>query len=524
MHSCAICDAPFLPDSTIYPDPNDPTGTRFLCRICFTENGGSRGICAACGRPVLALKSEGTFVTAADKVWHNKCFTCDGCSKRIGDAPMVDLLGKPSCVDCFDNCLKRDRNTPKKNDISHTDKSSNLGGLKSGKSREGSPAIEELEQRLGITKSRESSPALDELSHTLRIVGRNMGQRGRDSTRSPLSTSLIGNADLLPDGSPNSSRIRVCGRSSSQEGSDSPTRITPIRYTPSTSSPRPAGDSTESMKRRFLKSGSSSPAPSHTKSQPTPSSSPRPLLDQQPLNTASKTPPLSKIPVAMFTSRQSPSLRRPMAVAGGEKKSVRVRRQGDSAVPDLVSDHSDTTTQSSGPNSPPRDEGEIDVFDDHDTIRGRSHSRNTGIVKPLWGGYRKGDYLNDDLTTPASGLHTESTAPSITPKLASSLTADKGTPGVTILTNPPSATCARCNGLLFNLHSNAIGGRFVTVPEEPRFGVREPKMYHTDCFRCSVCDGTFKERESGKAVFVRGEGGACHVEVRCSHISKVASV
>ncbi|KAF8642259.1 hypothetical protein AX16_009534 [Volvariella volvacea WC 439] len=80
---------------------------------------------------------------------------------------MVDLLGRPSCADCFDTCLNRDsdrrlsRSPPK--DAAPTPKN-NLGGLtissKEGKSRESSPAIEELEQRLGISRSREPSPSI----------------------------------------------------------------------------------------------------------------------------------------------------------------------------------------------------------------------------------------------------------------------------------------------------------------------------------------------------------------------------
>ena len=156
-HSCAICASPFLPDATIYPDPNAPHSTRFLCRPCFTSNGGSQGMCSECSRPVLTLKSEGGFVSASGKVWHKRCFRCDGCFKNIGDTPMVDLLGKPSCVECFDSCLKRDGSTPqKRRDSECGGENGNLGGVQGGKSREGSPALEELEQRLGISKRRES--------------------------------------------------------------------------------------------------------------------------------------------------------------------------------------------------------------------------------------------------------------------------------------------------------------------------------------------------------------------------------
>jgi hypothetical protein len=176
MHSCAICEVVFPPDATIYPNPSSQSDMpSFLCRPCFTTNGGSKGTCPACSRPVLALKAEGAFIHSGGSYWHKRCYNCAGCFKNIGDAPMVDLLGRPSCVDCFDNCLKRDHPaTPKKSRASSNNNSpsfSNPGGLNTSygpgrKSRESSPALEELEQRLGLGKSRESSPAVIDTSRS----------------------------------------------------------------------------------------------------------------------------------------------------------------------------------------------------------------------------------------------------------------------------------------------------------------------------------------------------------------------
>ena len=170
LHSCAICALVFSPDATIYPNisSNPSEKQSFLCKPCFTENGGSKGTCPACSRPVLALKSEGAYIQSGGSYWHKQCYNCAGCFKNIGDTPMVDLLGRPSCVDCFDNCLKRDHpTTPKKNRTPSNNNSpsfSNPGGLNAsygpGKpSRESSPALEELEQRLGLSRSREGSPS-----------------------------------------------------------------------------------------------------------------------------------------------------------------------------------------------------------------------------------------------------------------------------------------------------------------------------------------------------------------------------
>ena len=168
LHSCAICLNVFPPDATIYPNPADDVsdGKSFLCRQCFTANGGSKGNCPSCSRPVLALKAEGGFVHSGGKYWHKGCFTCVGCFKNIGNTPMVDLFGRPTCADCFDNCLKRDHPaTPKKNRTSNNNSpisssATRLSSSRNRKSRENSPMIDELEQRLGIVRSRESSPAV----------------------------------------------------------------------------------------------------------------------------------------------------------------------------------------------------------------------------------------------------------------------------------------------------------------------------------------------------------------------------
>jgi hypothetical protein len=62
----------------------------------------------------LCVTKKSVYVHTAGKFWHKRCFNCEGCSKNIGDIPMVDLLGGPSCVKCFDECLKRDSDTPNK--------------------------------------------------------------------------------------------------------------------------------------------------------------------------------------------------------------------------------------------------------------------------------------------------------------------------------------------------------------------------------------------------------------------------
>ena len=204
LHSCTICQTVFPPDSTLYPNPSDPSDVKsFLCRQCFTVSGGSKGNCPSCSRPVLALKAEGGFVQSGGKYWHKQCFNCMSCFKNVGSTPMVDLFGRPSCADCFDNCLKRDHPvTPKKNRAS-ANNSPNLGARLSssygGQSREGSPMLEELEQRLGIVRSRESTPAVSDSVHPVhRSPKRSVSARGEFPSLHPPGDSPDAKSPDLP--------------------------------------------------------------------------------------------------------------------------------------------------------------------------------------------------------------------------------------------------------------------------------------------------------------------------------------
>ena len=211
VFTCIACSSPFPPDATIYPDPSDPsTTTRFLCKPCFTTNGGAKGNCAACTRPVLILSSDGGFIENAGRVWHRRCFRCDGCFKDVSDKPMVDLHGRPSCEECFDTCLKRPRTesvcsrrsfaTP-----DNEEKRSNPGGMKRGSSRESSPAIEELRQRLGL-KSADQSP----------LANRTTGNKNiTSSTSIPDLKQRLADLSTKPTSSP-SSKSSVNGDSPSR--------------------------------------------------------------------------------------------------------------------------------------------------------------------------------------------------------------------------------------------------------------------------------------------------------------------
>ena len=307
--TCIVCSSPFPPDATIYPDPNEPaTTTRFLCKPCFIKNGGAKGDCASCGRPILILTSEGGFIENAGRLWHKRCFRCDGCFKDTSDRPMVDLLGRPSCEDCFDTCLKRPRSDSigsKRASISTPDKEdirSNPGGMKRGTSRDGSPAIEELQQRLGI-KSRESSPLIER--KTVKITDRETSPIVPDLAQRMSDLSL--KASQVPDSrdscvedspsktsnaSPRGRYARF--RLSSMSASSKPITI----HSPS---PRAENNTVDDMERRLLRR-SLTGSPSTTSHSPT-----RPSRDS--LGGVSFTPDLtdSSSSVSTFSPPSTPS-------------------------------------------------------------------------------------------------------------------------------------------------------------------------------------------------------------------------
>ncbi|KAJ7070900.1 hypothetical protein C8F01DRAFT_1108273 [Mycena amicta] len=472
VQACANCETPFATTtSTIYPDPYGATTTgppRFFCRSCFVLNGGSRGPCAECSRPVLILKSEGGFIHAGDKYWHKKCFNCEGCDKSIGESPMVDLLGRPTCPECFDTCLEREPTTPKKNPSAAN--SPRVDKIAKRQSREASPALEELEQRLGIVKTREPSPALEELSYRLSMIGKD------SPTRSPLAASASRYSVSSRESSPLVVRSRT--KSDPSIGLDSsPSRRyerfrslepeerggSPKRYStsgtasPSRESPnaRPTEEAIEEMKRRFMKGSSTSPAAS-----------------------TSSTPPLSK--PRLRSSRSSGRLSSP-------------------STPDLTSDSSDATS-SVGPDSPPREGGsvyDVDVFSASKVYTpgyGSRHAHLLGSEDAI--AEETSSQMGTPTHTPKSSVRT-TTTPS--PK----------TPPVT-----ESTTCVKCYRSLFSVGE---GGRYVTVPNELS---GEPETYHSKCFTCVVCSLPFKEGAAGQALFVKGVDGPAHVE--CTPPQKIS--
>ncbi|KAL4064952.1 hypothetical protein V8B97DRAFT_1985737 [Scleroderma yunnanense] len=474
--SCAICSAEFQPDAIIYPDPSSlESSDRFLCKPCFVVGGGSKGDCPNCHRPVLILKSEGGFVEAAGEVWHKRCFCCSGCQKNIGDTPMVDLLGRPSCPDCFDSCLKR-TSTPKKPVQSNSERGERSLSPSFHidlKSQRDSPAVDQLERR-SFVKGKEGSPVLEELTQRLNAV---LNRTSRDSSpsfiplpctlpqdsydSSPLAQRTLRKDKLGADSSPsphggNDFKVKATGTGSIT----SPSRSiheqfgTPDRNrTPS--SGRPSFDAIEEMKRRFMNQSNSVP-----------------VSDSQSPRLASPNLTPSRIPRISSIANGSPTLRHVVSTS-----SLRSPRMSwTPSTPDLVPDVCDTMTQSSGPSSPPAFSPNI-------------HSDSLSIA-------------NKECSAHAPDDH-----PSLTGTMMSKQKESIRRLSIPTATLSPGSLCAKCGGSLF---ASGGTGRFVTVPELNTTG--PPKTYHTECFRCVICDGRFKESPNGKAVFVRNEGGACHLE------------
>ncbi|KAK0208352.1 hypothetical protein DFS33DRAFT_434790 [Desarmillaria ectypa] len=500
-HSCSICSSIFPPDATIYPDPSksDEASPSFLCRSCYTTNGGSKGICPTCSRPVLALKSEGGYIYADDKYWHKRsCFICQGCFKNVGHAPMVDLLGRPTCAECFENCLKRDRTPKKSRDSIGSSPMSNLGGMNvnsKNRSREGSPAIEELEQRLGI-RSREASPSMEDSFGRSGLVGSSPSPRPRPSSSvsgSPSFHSLSPLDRRSPD--------RSLGRHSiGAEGSPSP-------------SPRGKYDRFKSAKLDSRRSIDLSPSfrPITSEHSPSRLASPNPDAVQEVKNRFTSSDSSPKL------SSPSPSLK-PVRSSGSFSSlpNFSPKTLGSfelPSTPDLLSDVSDAGTfSSSGPDSPPR----TDLSDLSD--RGLSGNRR---MHKYASRYSRADVMEPDdaipeetssqLGSPARTSLSPKSTPTSTPSkipVPHRLSTSHSPKPLNVTTNQisQSAVCAKCSYSLFSVHG---GGRFVTVPNADD---GTSQTFHADCFTCVICDLPFREASQGQAVFVKTDNGACHVE------------
>lgn len=479
-HSCAMCSMPFPPDATIYPDPTFISSSRFLCRPCYEANGGTKGTCPTCSRPVLTLKSEGQFIHAGNQFWHKKCFNCSGCFKYIGDTPMVDLLGRPSCTDCFESCLIREPFTPKRStsgSASNTPRSNNIGGMNSVSSggrrtREGSPVMEELEQRLGISGRLVESAVAEDLSRKFADLSQHSPSLDYSSaTKNPANTHE------------DSYRSQLMGSLGSQAANPSKNK--------SAGSPTRTVEAIK-MKQKFMESSSSSlrGTPSPVEQSAPPSRLTHPSMFKHSISDDSD-----------FDFREIPPL--------------------PPQTPDLMSDVSDTTARSSPDlDSSPKINAE-DLFRTGRTYMIRHHSSFSRDFPS-----NPKDVISEETAgqvpacTPNS-TRNRGTSSGLEPSFVSPSTS-KGPIKAPIqdlpddsLSNLSTSSCAGCGGGLFTIRG---GGKFFTVPADEGTSMN----YHVECFKCTVCHGTFNEASGGQTAFVRANGGACHVEVKFSFvISKI---
>ena len=485
-HSCATCTTPFLPDATIYPDPSlsDSDEPRFLCRQCFIVSGGSKGFCPNCNKPVTILKAEGGFVYAADKYWHKKCFNCEGCLKNIGNSPMVDLFGRPSCSQCFDTCLSREPQTPKQTienprKMDNSSERCNPKGWDSStnapnNSQDSSSAIEELEKRLGIGKRRESNPAIEELSQRLSSIGRN--HRPRYSIPSSPLQSRYGRAEDSPSPTRRLERLR------SPEPDESPGGSSSVfgNHRRFSGSPVPTIEAIDEMKNRFFRHKTVSPVLSTV------------ALSESSLALSSPPPP-SNNRISSFSSKMPVSQTQSASTSASSSSSS----SSSSSTTDFMSDISDTLTQSSlsGIDSPLNIK---ESLPDHSSCHELLMSPEDVI-------FEEANVLNQ---SPQSTIKLRSRTSETQKKLPSE------TSGKIFGYVSASSICVKCHKQLFTLRE---GGKFVTVPGENGSDVSQ--TFHRDCFRCTFCDGVFSESTTGQTIFVKSHAGPAHVEVcHCSFV------
>jgi hypothetical protein len=468
-HSCTICFSVFPPDATIYPDPrvNDPQTPKFLCRPCFETHGGSKGVCPSCKRPVLALRSEGGYVTVTGSVWHKRCFVCNGCSRNIGDCPMVDLLGRPSCSDCFDSCLMKER-TPRKTSTSSFSPNTNTSTVNTKrddnfiwKSRESSPTIDELESRLGITRTREMSPELDELTHRLRVFERDRLTASPSPVASPKgrSSSVLSSPSSY-SASKSSQRVSSysdsvnLGLASPSKTSGSPSLTSSLRYVGSTRHVDTTDDAIDEMKRRFMRSLSSQPA----------------------------------------SLQHSPSL--------GSLSSLNINSFGSHCppTPDMMSDVSDTTTISSLQSDLlPKEIGNQPIS----ISPGQKDRFEGSFFEAPARSLREDNYseqlLLDHPSRRQASPYIESSD--------TSLTAKPQLTGQRVIDN--ALRCKKCLQYLFIKEQNI---NFVAVSSKGD----EQDFFHSQCFICYMCQKPFNTKSNGQAIFVEHNDKPYHPMVSLS--------
>ena len=505
-YACTSCTTAFQRDSTMYPDPSSSTSSpHFLCRDCFIANGGVKADCVECRKPVYKLKREGDFVENGGRVWHAKCFECEGCSRNIAKNASVDLMGRPCCAECFDASLQRSEGTRPRVMSTHLKEpegttAGRLGGMLRGKSVErgceSNPAMEELTQRLGIA-SKDATPSKSETSV---VASGSSPTRPRPSSGLPTSAS----AELEDAFATYSPRSRALSgirsrknseksRSTSISGRSSPTLLI-LNTTQDISN-------VSSVPTSALIDGITHP-PSH-------------FLISNALDTVTASQigntlpasPITLVPSALCSSTSTvrgpptsgdciPSTTHNYAsldsttLGGGTKTKSRIplplphsvtpskHSSDENGTPELASDGGSESTGSLDASPPtPRDRvnGSSEVVGD-----------DTPTAKRIVGSINKTSAMGERYGDP------------------SEVSEDMDEEEMTV-------RCTKCNGLLYSLQG---GGKIVTVPTAAvGDDIGGVARYHARCFVCAVCQREFSEGREGAAVFVKSEIGITHVQV-----------
>ena len=504
-YACASCSTIFQRDSTMYPDPNSPTSSpQFLCRDCFMANGGVKADCMECRKPVYKLKREGDFVENGGRVWHAKCFECEGCGRNIAKNASVDLMGQPCCFECFDTSLRRSEGTRPRTMSTQikgpeTASAGSLGGMLHGKNvergRKSNTAMEELTQRLGIA-GRDTTPSKKE---TPVASSSSSPTRSRPSLSFPTSTSAE-LEDAIATYSPRSralSGIRSRknsekSRSTSLSGRSSPTQL-------ASDAAASGSGSLDTMKISTLPS-------SITVDGTTPHSLIPNTLDTtavSPINILA-TSPLSLLPSTLCSSTST--LRGPPTTDDWTSPTA----HGHTSL-DITYRRRRTTLDETAKTNVPLSQSIAVSKGSSDGIGtpelasdGGSESTGSLDASPPTPNYSR-EAISED--TPTTRRIVDSIAVNATGESyrgPSEISEDMDEEEM-------KTRCTQCNGLLYSLQG---GGKIVTVPAaavgDAIVGVA---LYHARCFVCAVCQREFSEGREGAAVFVKSDIGITHVQV-----------
>ncbi|KAF8295727.1 hypothetical protein DL93DRAFT_785970 [Clavulina sp. PMI_390] len=502
--ACYECLLKFTPDATIYPSPTDEG--KFLCRDCFESHDESiKGVCEECHKPILALTKEegGKPIENAGRLWHGACFRCKACDKDIRRNPMVDILGRPCCEDCFDDCLQHGSPSPapqrtRTKSWSEPEDNSSSRSI-GGKSREGTPVMEELSKRLGLSPS--PPPSTKETVTTPPRPTRSRANSEVSPTIERLTRKLnaLANGDSSPEPkyqhfSPASSPTKAPPKAPPPPPPP-PAPRSPFLAAPKSSHHRLSGELSDSSTSTSLyKSDSASSSRGHSllsSSQSSETYASSVTSDAESFSTDSPTFNTKKSYQSMMTEESTTPTKSP------------VQRRSMIPVPSARAKPSSTTTS-----YPPS--STLSPYVTPKTKRLSTIPGSTETTPTL-------SKTNTPLR--ASGTPRLSTVASPSPLAREKERREqlgRDSP-LSAYGTPESLMSGRCDACDRPLLVQDMRGPIVTIPvttslgddEEDEEEIRVERFHHA-CFCCAVCGDSFGELE-GKANFVREEGKPVHI-------------